>query len=112
MKLVLWWSGCVIAVALWWILPLLLLGRYSLPFLDYIESAANTTAPMSLFQVLRGTNQWVAYVLQGEPWWPNGFLLVDNPVLMAGTGAGGGGRRSSGWRGSGCRSAGSWCWAR
>lgn len=84
-KLVLWWSGCVIAVALWWIFPLLLLGRYSLPFLDYIESAANTTAPMSLFQVLRGTNQWVAYVLQGEPWWPNGFLLVDNPVLMAGT---------------------------
>ncbi len=84
-KLVLWWSGCVIAVALWWIVPLLLLGRYSLPFLDYIESAANTTAPMSLFQVLRGTNQWVAYVLQGEPWWPNGFVLVDNPVLMAGT---------------------------
>lgn len=84
-KLVLWWAGCVIAVALWWIVPLLLLGRYSLPFLDYIESAANTTAPMSLFQVLRGTNQWVAYVLQGEPWWPNGFVLVDNPVLMAGT---------------------------
>lgn len=85
LKLVLWWAGCVIGVALWWIVPLLLLGRYSLPFLDYIESAANTTAPMSLFQVLRGTNQWVAYVLQGEPWWPNGFVLVDNPVLMAGT---------------------------
>ncbi|WP_235921190.1 alpha-(1-_3)-arabinofuranosyltransferase [Lentzea tibetensis] len=85
LKLVLWWCGCVIACALWWILPLLLLGRYSLPFLDYIESASNTTAPMSLFQVLRGTNQWVAYVLQGEPWWPNGFVLVDNPVLMAGT---------------------------
>ncbi|SDF39972.1 arabinofuranan 3-O-arabinosyltransferase [Lentzea fradiae] len=84
-RLVLWWAACVLAVALWWIVPLLLLGRYSLPFLDYIESAANTTAPMSLFQVLRGTNQWVAYVLQGEPWWPNGFLLVDNPVLMAGT---------------------------
>ncbi|MET9224413.1 alpha-(1-_3)-arabinofuranosyltransferase [Lentzea sp. NPDC003310] len=86
-RLVLWWAGCVLAVALWWIVPLLLLGRYSLPFLDYIESAANTTAPMSLFQVLRGTNQWVAYVLQGEPWWPNGFILVDNPVLMAGTAA-------------------------
>ncbi|SER23828.1 alpha-(1-_3)-arabinofuranosyltransferase [Lentzea albida] len=86
-RLVLWWAASVIAVALWWIVPLLLLGRYSLPFLDYIESAANTTSPMSLFQVLRGTNQWVAYVLQGEPWWPNGFLLVDNPVLMAGTAA-------------------------
>ncbi|WP_285742345.1 alpha-(1-_3)-arabinofuranosyltransferase [Lentzea sp. NBRC 105346] len=84
-RLFVWWCGCVILCALWWILPLLLLGRYSLPFLDYIESAANTTAPMSLFQVLRGTNQWVAYVLSGEPWWPNGFVLVDNPVLMAGT---------------------------
>lgn len=86
-KLVLWWCGGVIACTLWWILPLLLLGRYSLPFLDYIESAANTTAPMSLFQVLRGTNQWVAYVFQGTPWWPNGWLLIDNPVLMAGTAA-------------------------
>ena len=55
-----------LAVCLWWILPLLLLGEYSLPFLDYIESASNTTAPMSLFQVLRGTNQWVAYVVAGH----------------------------------------------
>ncbi|MGX7825466.1 alpha-(1-_3)-arabinofuranosyltransferase domain-containing protein [Actinokineospora sp. 24-640] len=85
-RLVLWWCGFVIAVCLWWILPLLLLGQYSLPFLDYIESSANTTAPVSLFQALRGTNQWVAYVAQGEPWWPSGFLLVDNPVLMLATG--------------------------
>ncbi|MFC5287028.1 alpha-(1-_3)-arabinofuranosyltransferase family protein [Actinokineospora guangxiensis] len=84
--LVLWWCGFVIAVCLWWILPLLLLGQYSLPFLDYIESSANTTAPVSLFQALRGTNQWVAYVVQGEPWWPSGFLLIDHPALMLVTG--------------------------
>ncbi|MFC7612786.1 alpha-(1-_3)-arabinofuranosyltransferase [Actinokineospora soli] len=81
-----WWCGFVIAVCLWWIIPLLLLGQYSLPFLDYIESSANTTAPVSLFQALRGTNQWVAYVVQGEPWWPSGFLLIDHPVLMLATG--------------------------
>jgi arabinofuranan 3-O-arabinosyltransferase len=85
-KLCAWWCGSVLAVCLWWILPLLLLGEYSLPFLDYIESASNTTAPMSLFQVLRGTNQWVAYVVAGTPWWPSGFLLVDNPALMLVTG--------------------------
>jgi len=85
-KLVLWWFGAVSAAVLWWLLPLMLLGEYSLPFVDYVESAANTTASMSLFQVLRGTNQWVAYVVQGSPWWPSGFLLVDNPILMLATG--------------------------
>jgi arabinofuranan 3-O-arabinosyltransferase len=85
-KLVLWWAGSVAAVCLWWALPLLLLGEYSMPFLDYIESAANTTAPMSLFEVLRGTNQWVAYVVSGTPWWPSGFMLIDNPLLMLATG--------------------------
>lgn len=84
-RLVAWWCVFVLAATLWWVLPLLLLAGYSLPFLDYVESAANTTAPLSLFQVLRGTNQWVAYVVQGEPWWPAGFVLIDNPVLMAAT---------------------------
>ncbi len=85
-KLTAWWGLFVFTATLWWILPLLLLGEYSLPFLDYIESATNTTAPMSLFEVLRGTNQWVAYVVQGTPWWPSGWLLIDNPVLMLATG--------------------------
>ncbi|GGM73352.1 coagulation factor 5/8 type [Lentzea pudingi] len=85
-RLVLWWFASVVAAVLWWLLPLMLLGEYSLPFVDYVESAANTTAPTSLFQVLRGTNQWVAYVVQGSPWWPSGFMLVDNPVLMLATG--------------------------
>lgn len=85
-ELVIWWFVFVVGAMLWWILPLVLLGQYSLPFLDYIESATNTTAPMSLFEVLRGTNQWVAYVVQGTPWWPSGWALIDNPVLMAATG--------------------------
>ena len=84
--LVLWWFGAVLAAVLWWLLPLTLLGEYSLPFVDYVESATNTTTPTSLFQVLRGTNQWVAYVVQGTPWWPSGFLLIDNPALMLATG--------------------------
>ena len=85
-RLVAWWVAAVTAAVLWWFLPLVLLGQYSLPFVDYVESATNTTSPTSLFQVLRGTNQWVAYVVQGTPWWPAGFLLVDNPALMAATG--------------------------
>lgn len=85
-QLVLWWIGSVTAAVVWWFLPLMLLGQYSLPFVDYVESATNTTSPMSLFQAMRGTNQWVAYVVQGEPWWPSGFMLVDHPILMLATG--------------------------
>lgn len=85
-RLVLWWAAMVLAATLWWVLPLLLLGQYSPPFLDYIEAASHTTSPMSLFQVLRGTNQWVAYVVAGTPWWPAGLMLIDNPVLMLASG--------------------------
>ncbi|HET9139853.1 alpha-(1-_3)-arabinofuranosyltransferase, partial [Actinophytocola sp.] len=85
-RLVAWWCGSVLAATLWWILPLLLLGRYSLPFLDYIESASDTTALMSLYEAVRGTSQWVAYVISGEPWWPAGYLLINNPMLMLVTG--------------------------
>ncbi|TWJ30268.1 alpha-(1-_3)-arabinofuranosyltransferase domain-containing protein [Micromonospora sagamiensis] len=80
-----WWCVFVAGATLWWVAPLLLFGQYSLPFLDYIESSATTTAVTSLFQAVRGTNQWVGYVVQGEPWWPAGWLLVDHPVLMAAT---------------------------
>ncbi|GGN76267.1 coagulation factor 5/8 type [Actinoplanes lobatus] len=83
LKLIAWWSVAVLGATLWWIIPLLLFGQYSLPFLDYIESSATTTAITSLFQATRGTNQWSGYIVQGEPWWPAGWTLVDNPVLMA-----------------------------
>ena len=80
-----WWAVCVAGATLWWIAPLLLFGQYSLPFLDYIETSATTTAVTSQFQALRGTNQWVGYIVQGEPWWPAGWVLVDQPWLMAAT---------------------------
>ncbi|AVT41272.1 alpha-(1-_3)-arabinofuranosyltransferase family protein [Plantactinospora sp. BB1] len=80
-----WWCVFVAGATLWWVVPLLLFGQYSLPFLDYIESSVTTTAVTSLFQAVRGTNQWVGYIVQGEPWWPAGWMLVDNPVLMVTT---------------------------
>ncbi|MCO8273974.1 alpha-(1-_3)-arabinofuranosyltransferase family protein [Actinoplanes sp. TRM 88003] len=80
-----WWTLFVTLASLWWIIPLFLFGQYSLPFLDYIESSATTTAITSLFQAVRGTNQWSGYIVQGEPWWPAGWMLVDRPVLMAAT---------------------------
>ena len=60
--LMVWWPLFTVLATLWWLVPLLLLGRYSPPFLDYIESASNTTFPTTLFDALRGTSDWVPYV--------------------------------------------------
>ncbi len=51
------WAGgrCSPALATaWWWVPLLLLGRYSPPFLDYIENATITTVPTGLARTLVG----------------------------------------------------------
>ena len=78
-----WWLGLTAAATAWWVLPLLLLGRYSPPFLDWIESASVTTAPMSLVNVMRGTTDWVAFVGDARgAIWPAGAALVGQPLLV------------------------------
>mgnify|MGYP002653467218 CR=1 FL=1 len=69
--------GMVIAVLT---LPLLVLGRYSYPFLDHIEVASTTTAVASVTNVLRGANHWIAYILTaGEhPTWQSGWVLAQS----------------------------------
>ncbi len=83
-----WWALSVGLATLWWAVPLLLLGRYSPPFLDWIESSSVTTLITSPDTVIRGTSQWVAYVAEpGGPSWPGGWQLVTNPVLILVTGS-------------------------
>lgn len=82
-----WWALGVVLATLWWAVPLLLLGRYSPPFLDWIESSSVTTLITSPDVVFRGTSQWVAYVAEaGGPVWPAGWLLVTSAVLVFSTG--------------------------
>ncbi len=68
---------------LWWVVPLLLLAKYSPPFLDFIENANATTSSTALVEALRGTADWVAYV----PGSGNraGLLLLQQPVLIVDT---------------------------
>jgi arabinofuranan 3-O-arabinosyltransferase len=81
--LMVWWPPLVLIGTLWWILPLVLLGRYSPPFLDYIESASNTTVASTVVDALRGTTNWVPYV---DPNADAGRLLISEPLLLLNTG--------------------------
>ena len=57
-----WWSLAVVLACLWWLVPLVVLGRYSPPFLNWIESSAVTTSQNSFIAIARGADHWQAYL--------------------------------------------------
>ena len=61
-SLMLWWPVFTALGTLWWLVPLFLMGAYSPPFLDFIETPSVTTFPTTLFDALRGTSDWVPYI--------------------------------------------------
>ena len=58
----------------------MLMGRYSPPFLDYIENAAITTVPTGLARTLLGVSDWVAYF--GGTDFAAGRQIVTTPFLL------------------------------
>jgi arabinofuranan 3-O-arabinosyltransferase len=83
--LITWFVAMLFATA-WWLVPLLLLGKYAPPFLNYTETADVTTRITDGVTVLRGTSNWVAYL--GNffgPVWPAGDRLVTDPLLIVAT---------------------------
>ncbi len=77
-----WWALCIALAITWWVLALVLLGRVSPPFLDFIESSGVTTQWLSLTEVLRGTYSWTPFVA------PNataGASLVTGSVAVLAT---------------------------
>lgn len=86
-----WWVPAVLLATLWWLYPLLLLGKYGVSILPYTESAAVTTASTSLSNTLRGTEDWLFYlVVDGHAWWPNGYRIATEllPTILTGLIAG------------------------
>ncbi|HUO38186.1 MAG TPA: alpha-(1-_3)-arabinofuranosyltransferase, partial [Mycobacterium sp.] len=77
-----WWLLGTVLATLWWLLALILLGRISPPFLDYIESSGVTTQWTSLIEVLRGTDSWTPFV---APAATAGSSLVTGSVAILGT---------------------------
>ncbi|HTZ44977.1 MAG TPA: alpha-(1-_3)-arabinofuranosyltransferase family protein [Jatrophihabitans sp.] len=78
-----WFAVGVALSCAWWLIPLLLLGKYSPRFLDYIESAQITTGPTSLIAMLSGNDHWQSYL--GANIWPAGWVLVTVPVVVLAT---------------------------
>ena len=75
-----WWTFFTVLATAWWSGPLLLLGRYAPPFLDYIENASITTLPTDLTRTLLGVSDWVAYF--GGPDFGAGLQVVGTPYLL------------------------------
>lgn len=78
------WVGAVVAGILWWLGPLVVLGRYSPPFLDWIEGISVTSGVASVFESVRGTSAWLGFLLtRNGPTWPGGFVFVsERPLIL------------------------------
>ena len=76
------WGGAVAMATGWWVLPLLLQGRYAFNFLPYVEQAITTTGSMSAAATLRGAGNWTAYLNLGTPWLPAGWAMVSTPMAI------------------------------
>ncbi|HEX3289445.1 MAG TPA: alpha-(1-_3)-arabinofuranosyltransferase [Mycobacterium sp.] len=77
-----WWFLCAALAVAWWVVALVMLGRVSPPFLDFIESSGVTTQWTSLTEVLRGTDSWTPFVA------PNataGASLITGTVAVLAT---------------------------
>lgn len=83
-----WWTGLIAVTSLWWLVPLLLLNRYSPPFFDFVEDAATTTRVTGYTNAVRGADNWVGYITAGgKAWWPAGYATGYEPWLIMLTGA-------------------------
>lgn len=77
------WGALVGVASLWWAGPLLLLGSYAPPFLDFIESAQDTAGSTGWLSSLRGTSDWVAYLPGGgRLGWTGGYELASSPWVL------------------------------
>ncbi|QIM20974.1 DUF3367 domain-containing protein [Phycicoccus sp. HDW14] len=81
-----WWLLAAACASAWWLGPLLLLGRYSPPFLAWIEGSADVVQRLSAVDALRGSTHWLEHLVTAAgPWWPAGNALVTVPALVVAT---------------------------
>ena len=82
-----WWLPAVALATVWWAVPLVLLGKYGVSFLPYTESASVTTSVTSLWNTLRGTEDWTSYlVMYGQPYNQLAYKIATDtvPIVLSG----------------------------
>jgi arabinofuranan 3-O-arabinosyltransferase len=90
-RMLAWWLPAVALASVWWAVPLLLLGKYGVSFLPYTESASVTTSVTSLWNILRGTEDWTSYlVMYGQPYSQLAYKIATDaaPIVLSGLIAG------------------------
>ena len=82
-----WWSLLAVFLATaWWLGPLVVLGRYSPPFMDWIETSSVVSGPVGLLDVARGTTHWLArLVTPAGPWWPAAYDIASTATGIIAT---------------------------
>jgi len=83
--LVRWWAVAVVAATSWWVVGLFYFARYGPVILDFTETVATTTNPTGLFDVLRGSADWLARVTDPDPVLPAGYTMVTRALPIAAT---------------------------
>jgi arabinofuranan 3-O-arabinosyltransferase len=81
-RLAAWWVPGGVLACFWWVGPLVILGRYSPPFTDYIEASGLTTHWFNLGEVLRGATSWTAFLSTERQ---AGFAVATEAVFVAAT---------------------------
>ena len=90
-RILAWWVPAAALATWWWSVPLAVQFRYGVSIVPYTESAAVTTSATSLSNVLRGTENWIGYlVVNGQPWWRLGYWIATAalPTLLTALAAG------------------------
>ena len=81
-----WWVAGTVVASAWWLGPLVVLSRYSPPFLGWIERASDVVREIDLLDVARGTTHWLGFVVtSGGEWWPAGYAVATRPLLVVAT---------------------------
>lgn len=78
-----WWPPLVLAAVAWWLGALFVLGAYSPPFLDFIESSQTATLAATPLDALRGATNWIPYVSIDAN---SGRDLITDPVVIMNAG--------------------------
>jgi arabinofuranan 3-O-arabinosyltransferase len=60
-RMLAWWLPAAALITVSWSVPLLLLSRYGVSIVPYTESVQVTATTTSLVNILRGTENWIAY---------------------------------------------------